>query len=316
MSAHAAAPSAAPAGLAEAERADAHLLVVRGSQLAARVQSRPRVRRTLGLRHALRLAALRGRAEWALPGPRRAAVHRAAVLLGPGAPPADVRRFARTHLVELAMQGELTWRPRDARRMPVRGLEHLEAARRGGGPTILTTVHVGTMVNAVYALAARGHTLYLAGGRRADEPPLEGAAGRWVRRQNMWTEQMGSRFVHIGGGAYAVMLALLERGELCWMNWDPPGGSLPIRFLGRTVHVRRGLASLALRTGAPVLPVFGWREGPGQATEILPPLDPSDHPDEATLNAALAATLEAAIRPRLAQAQPIFVRYLQGLGPP
>lgn len=254
----------------------------------------------LGL--AIRLAGARGRLEWALPGARRLALARAAGLAGPGTSRDEIRRLAREHLVELAIQTELSWHPRDARRMPLHGLEHLERARAGGRGAILATVHMGPMINLGHALAARGHPVYGCGWVTPDDSPLGGDGGRWWKTQMSWIEASGCRWLG-RGGTYPLLRALLERGELCWLNWDLPGHtSLPVRLLGRTVEVGRGLGRLALETGSRVVPGFTWREGNGQVGTLFASIDPAEVAGEQELNSRLAAAVEQALAPRLGQA--------------
>jgi Bacterial lipid A biosynthesis acyltransferase len=301
--------------LAAVDVPTSHLFPVREGRLRQALHARPRVRRTLGLRRAVRLARLRGRAEWRLrPGPRRAAIARARALLGPGADPGAVRALARDHLLEGTMQGELTWHPWAAARMPVRGLERLEASRAGGRGAILAGAHVGPMHNLMHALAARGHAPYVVTLRRPDRPLPPGPAGRWIRMQHLLVERAGCRWVRLGEPCtYEVLRALLERGELCWLNWDVPG-ELAVPLLGGTARVRTGIARLALETGARVVPGLAWREGDGHAADLLGALDPAVHADERALMEALVSDVEPALRTRLAQVQPFFTACLGGPG--
>jgi KDO2-lipid IV(A) lauroyltransferase len=299
--------------LATVDAPTSHLFPVRDGRLRQALHARPRVRRALGLGRAVRLARLRGRAEWRLrPGPRRAA--RAGALLRPDADPGAVRALARAHLLEETIQGELTWHPWAAARMPVRGLERLEAARAGGRGAILAGAHVGPMHNLMHALAARGHAPYVVTLRRPDRPLPPGPRGRWIRMQHLLVERAGCRWVRLGEpGTYEVLRALLERGELCWLNWDVPG-DLPVPFLGGTARVRTGIGRLALHTGAQVVPGLAWREGDGHAADLLPALDPAVHADERALMTAVVGAVEPALRPRLAQVQPYFTACLGGPG--
>jgi cytochrome P450/lauroyl/myristoyl acyltransferase len=288
--------------LAELERPFAHRLEVRDEGWLGRIHARPELHRAVPLAVAVGLARTRGRLEWLLPSARRSALARAEGLAGPRASPAEVRRLARTHLIELAIQTELSWHPRAARKMPLHGLEHLERARADGRGAILATVHMGPMLNLAHALAARGHSVYGSGGFTLDDSPLRGHHGRWWKTQMIWGEEAGWRWVG-RGGSYPLLRSLLERGELCWMNWDIPGhNSVSVRLLGRTMEVGRGLGRLALETGAHVVPGFVWREGTGQVGVLFPGVDPREVADEMELNARIAARVEEALAPRLAQA--------------
>jgi lauroyl/myristoyl acyltransferase len=124
-----------------------------------------------------------------------------------------------------------------------------------------------------------------------------------VKTQNVWIEQAGCRWVR-RGGSYEVLRALLRRGEVCWMNWDVGGHTVhPVRLLGRTIHVGGGPARLALETGACVVPAFVWREADAQVAVLFEAVDPRAVSDESELDSLVASAVEAALGPRLAQAQ-------------
>ncbi len=91
-----------------------------------------------------------------------------------------------------------------------------------------------------------------------------------------------------GGGAVAVLL-----------DQNSPVPNLPVPFFGRPAPTAAGFARLALRTGAPVLPLAIRREGRGHFVEQLPPLRPQGGTDEGAVYSCLAwcnAALEALIR--------------------
>ncbi|MFL5820364.1 MAG: hypothetical protein ACJ76S_06740 [Solirubrobacteraceae bacterium] len=304
-------PDSPTARLAEVDRPFAHLLEVRDEGWLGRLYARPELRRLVPLGVSVWLAGLRGRLEWRLSrSARTGALQRAAGMLGPGAPPREVTRLARQHLIELAIQTELSWRPWDARRMPLHGAENLDLARAGGRGAILATIHMGPMLNLAHAVVAHGHPGYASGGPTLAESPLDGTEGRWWKTQMMWVEEAGCRWVG-RGGSYELFRALLQRGELCWLNWDIPGHTtLPVRVLGRTMAIGRGLGQLALETRAKVIPGFVWREGRGQVGMLFPPIDPGEVADEGELHARMAAAVEAALGPRLAQAHRGLARNL------
>lgn len=297
--------------LAELDVPQAHRLVVLDEGLGGRLHAVPALHRAVPLRAAVALAGARGRAEWRLlPARREVALERARVLAPPGAPDEVVERLARTHLRELCVQTELSWRPWDARRMPVAGLDRLAAARAGGRGAILATIHAGPWLNLVHALQARGLRLNLSGGRRLWEPPLRGHQGRWVKTQNVWAEEAGARWVR-KPGSFEVVRELLRRGELCWMNWDALGRT-PSRFLERPVLVASGIARLALELDVPVLPALVLRRGLGQAAVLGAPVPVAPGEDPQVLTARIGERLSAAFGPHRAQAHAVLVRRLEG----
>ena len=64
----------------------------------------------------------------------------------------------------------------------------------------------------------------------------------------------------------------------------------------------RGTAQLAMCTGSPVIPAFAWREGSRQVGVLHSAIDPRDVADPHELNVRVAAAVDAALAPRLAQA--------------
>ncbi len=319
MTGHAAARHTAPpeplsgarltARLAATEQPQARRLIVERPGIVALVHGTPALHRLVPGPVAVALARARARAEWRLSASRRAEMRaRAAALAAPGSAAPDVERLARDTLREQCVQTELSWRPWAARRMPVRGIEHLDEARAAGAGTILVTVHAGPFLNLIHALAARGHRVYLSGGRSLDEPPLHGHDGLWTKTQNVWVEQAGCRWVR-RGGSYEVIEELLRRGETVWMAFDARG-DLPVPLLGRSVGVRSGIAQLACSTGATLIPAFAFSEGLGQAGLLLDPIRPSPGVGAAELTSSLARAVDEALAPRRAEGHAVLARLL------
>jgi lauroyl/myristoyl acyltransferase len=257
--------------LEELEQPKAHLVELTGQSLPIRVYGSAWFHRLLPTAVALRLAALRGRLEWFMVPRRRAE----ALALTRAIRGVESTGFARRRLIEDAMRAELQWRPSLYRRIPVEGLEHFQAARaRSGGAVILANVHVGPFLGVLHALAARGTRFYLPGGEWGTTPVRHGLRGRWIAAQNRWIEEAGSRWVPLGD-SYAVLRALLLRGEALLMAIDVPG-SVEVDLAGRSARVRSGLAALALDTGAPILPIWTLRRGYGYVGTILESIDPAD----------------------------------------
>jgi KDO2-lipid IV(A) lauroyltransferase len=70
-----------------------------------------------------------------------------------------------------------------------------------------------------------------------------------------------------------------------------------VPFFGVPASTSKGLALLALRTGAPVVPVFLRREPDGRhCMDVRPPLPAPPDEDVLTYTAAFNAAIEAAIR--------------------
>lgn len=261
--------------LSEIERPLAHLLEATNQGVLVRLYGTPAVHRLLPTPVALRLAALRGWAESRLlPGRRETARRELETLLGE---PVD-DRAAQRRIVDEAVRAELQWRPWLQRRLQIEGLEHLERARAERRGVILASAHLGPLLALVHALAARGTKIYVSGGHRLGEPGLDGRSGRWVVAQNRWVEEAGCRWVR-HPGSYVLLRELLLRGEVVWMAADAPGTTETV-LAGHPVHLASGVGRLAVETGAAVIPAFVIRQGYRQTGLMLPPLPPSDDPQE------------------------------------
>ena len=155
----------------------------------------------------------------------------------------------------------------------VEGAPSGEEVRPGQG-VLFACQHVGPQRFAFVEVAARGWRVnaamseafveraqaWLAGMRRAARgSPMEAALER-VRLLPPVEHPDGPQ----------EMVRALRRGEAVMFDVDGNTGvggraatfeeGLPLRFLGRDVHVRTGIARLAFRTGAPIVPLLArWR---------------------------------------------------------
>ena len=276
--------------LEQVERADAHLLSPTNQTLPLRLYGSKAFHRALPTPLALRLAALRGWLEWHAVARRRAeALELTEAIRGLAPSSPEAARFARRRLVEDAVLAELQWRPWLGRTIPIEGFERLARAREAGRGVIFATAHIGPFLGVVHALAARGIKVYVAGGQTGPEPEFDGRRGRWTLMQNRWVEDCGARWVHLGG-SYRLLKALLERGEVCVMTVDAPG-EIEVELAGHPARVRSGVASLALETGAPIVPGATLRRGWGQAVTLFEPVDPADFDDSVQLTHHLVDVL-------------------------
>jgi lauroyl/myristoyl acyltransferase len=279
--------------LTDVERPKAGRVQPTGQTLAVRLYGSPLLHRAVPTAVALGLGAARGWLEWRTSPRRRAeALRQTETIRRLPQGSAKTRRYARRRIVEDALQAELQWRPWLWRAMPIEGIEHLDAARaRSGGGVIVGTVHIGPILGAPHALAARGIKLYVSGGQWGGEPvAYHGRRGRWTTMQDRWMEEAGCRWVH-RGGSYRVLKALLERGEVCFTAVDVPG-TTPLEFGGRRVCVRTGVASLALEAQVPVVPTVTLRRGHRQVVVMSEPVDPSRYDNPLHLTQHLLRTLE------------------------
>jgi lauroyl/myristoyl acyltransferase len=261
----------------------AHLLRLTGQSLPVRLYGAPALHRALPTPLAVRLAAVRGHLEWYASGRRRKVATRAVrILTGASAGSPEARRLARRRVVEEAVRAELEWRPWFWRKLEPEGAEQLEIARRmRGGRLIVAAFHLGPYIALPHVVAGRGLRPYVAHPDWTSEAALHGRRGRWTLHQMRSLEEHGGRWIP-RGSSYRALVELLERGETCMFALDVPGRE-EVRLAGRVVRVRRGVATLARRTGAPIVPALAFRDR-GRATAVFfPVVDPVEFADSASL---------------------------------
>jgi Kdo2-lipid IVA lauroyltransferase/acyltransferase len=146
------------------------------------------------------------------------------------------------------------------------GLEHLEAARQRGRGVILFTGHLGAWELSSFALSAFGYPMsFLV--RRIDNPLVEQLVEKTRTR-------FGNRSIDKRAAARP-MLRALHAGEMLGILVDLNTQShegVFVDFFGIPASTTTGLASIALRTDAAVLPIFvPWDE---QRQRFLLHIDP------------------------------------------
>ena len=192
-------------------------------------------------------------------------------VLGPAAPPAEVRRRVRQVFRNYARYTvDVLCLPNMGRRelertIDVIGWEHLLRARERGKGILLVTGHIGNWEVPAALLAARGFPVNVIVEQL--EPPA------WNDRVQAIRERAGLRAVPMETGARE-MFACLRRNEVLALLMDRPlsAGGVPVRFFGRDTRVPEGVARLALRTGASVIGAVGLRRGGRFLAVVSPPL--------------------------------------------
>lgn len=187
--------------------------------------------------------------------------------------------------------------PEDIERLiECEGLEHLEAAEARGRGVILFTGHIGAWELTSFALSAMGHRVdFLA--RRIDNPRVEEIIERTRTR-------FGNRSIDKRAAARPMLRTLGAGGTLgilIDLNTHPHEGVF-VDFFGIPASTTTSLATLALRTGAAVLPVFApWDEKRGRfLLRIEPPVSikqtGEQEEDVRALTAAVTAVIEKYVR--------------------
>lgn len=199
--------------------------------------------------------------------------------------------FAKS-LMEFLVGDGLT--PNDLHRMvTLVGEEHLQWCLRQGKGTLIITAHYGNWeIAARYLTQCRGYVLNVVA-RDTDDAATTVLVNR-IR------EIGGYRVIPRGQAARPVLQAL-KRNELVALLPDQNAGDVFVPFFGRLAGTVAGPALLALRSGAPLLPVFCTRQPDNTYLfEMLPPLvvQPSDDKerDVREIMARITALIEQQIR--------------------
>jgi lauroyl/myristoyl acyltransferase len=149
----------------------------------------------------------------------------------------------------------------------VEGWEHVDAAFNVGKGVVFATGHIGNWDLAGAAFAARGKPV------SAIVETLSPA--RWNERVQRTRMAAGVKAIPLESGIRD-MLAALRKHEGLAVLVDRPlaAEGVPVTFFGRTTRVPAGAATLALRTGSPVVPAALVRdpEGAGFVAHIGPPI--------------------------------------------
>jgi KDO2-lipid IV(A) lauroyltransferase len=130
------------------------------------------------------------------------------------------------------------------------GLEHYLAARAAGRGVLILTAHLGAWELSSFYHSLMGHPMSIVI-RRLDNPLIDGLVNR-VRCLH------GNRVLHKDDFARG-LLSSMRRGEtvgiLMDTNMTPPQGVF-VDFFGLAACTGSGLARVAMKTGAAVLPGF------------------------------------------------------------
>ncbi|HKA94158.1 MAG TPA: phosphatidylinositol mannoside acyltransferase [Acidimicrobiia bacterium] len=147
------------------------------------------------------------------------------------------------------------------------GFEHVTAGVDSGKGVVLALPHVGGWDFAGAWLAAQGIPLTVV--VEPVEPPelFEWFAG--VRKA------LGMNVVQLGPDAGRAVLQALRRNEVVCLlcDRDLVGDGIHVDFFGERTRLPAGPATLALRTGAPLLPAAVYFEpGGGHHAVVMPPV--------------------------------------------
>ena len=219
----------------------------------------------------------------------------------PELPEAERRRLARRAAQHLGMTlvelPRLLTAPLDETlgRIRLDGIEHLHAAMQAHGRALVLTAHLGNweILCAAHRLTEYGLSVVV---RPLDARWLDAVAVKLRRRTGV--DVIDKR------GALRPVLEALRRGRMVGILMDQNAArreGVFVEFFGHPASTSRSLALLAVRTGAPVIPIFARRAaGTGHTVVIRPalPAPTSNDPEAAVveLTARCTAEIERAIR--------------------
>jgi KDO2-lipid IV(A) lauroyltransferase len=218
-------------------------------------------------------------------------------VLGPQADPREAARLTRAafanyarYMIDLVRLPHLETSD-FIHNVRVEGWEHVDAAYQVGKGVVFATGHIGNWDMAGAAFAARGRPV------SALVETLKPA--RWNERVQRTRTAAGVKAIPIEHGLRD-MLAALRKQEGLAVLVDRPldADGVPVTFFGRATRVPGGAATLALRTGSPVVPAALVRDprGNGYLAHIGPPILGEKGDDPSLVMQGIMSWLEGIIR--------------------
>ncbi|MBV8715797.1 MAG: lysophospholipid acyltransferase family protein [Chloroflexi bacterium] len=218
-------------------------------------------------------------------------------VLGPQADPREAARLTRAafanyarYMIDLVRLPHLDT-SEFVHNVRVEGWEHVDAAYRVGKGVVFATGHIGNWDMAGAAFAARGRPVSALVETLKPE--------RWNERVQRTRIAAGVKAIPIENGPRE-MLAALRKQEGLAVLVDRPmeADGVPVTFFGRGTRVPGGAATLALRTGSPVVPAALVRDprGNGYVALIGPPIVGERGDDVSVMMQGIMSWLEGIIR--------------------
>jgi lauroyl/myristoyl acyltransferase len=152
--------------------------------------------------------------------------------------------------------------------MSIRGLEHIDAARAAGRGVIAATPHLGSVSLVGQLLPALGYEVV--GLLEPIQPP---EVYDFFARRRM---AGGVRLMQVGPAALRELLRSLRRNAILGIvtDRDIDGSGPMVPFFDAPTRFPDGVASLSLRTGAPILIAVPVRRRDGRFDALFEPLPP------------------------------------------
>lgn len=205
--------------------------------------------------------------------------------------PASHRRLARASFQHLGMAlcdslSIARFGPVElCRRLTLDGLEHLERARRRGTGVCVMSGHLGCWEVAADVLGLYGGGFQVVA-RRLDNPWLD-------RELSRLRERFGNQLIAKRGTLRQLFQIVREGGRLGILIDQRVRAKegIVVPFFGHPAVASPVLARISLRTGAPVVPIFGYALPGGRYRVVLyPPIEPGDARPEPGEDESVALT--------------------------
>jgi KDO2-lipid IV(A) lauroyltransferase len=170
--------------------------------------------------------------------------------------------------------------------MRVEGVEHLVAAMESNRGAILALPHMGNWdLAGAWVVRHLGYKFTTVAERLKPESLFD--------RFMAYREGLGMEVLALTGSGTSVIGTLARRlreGKLICLvgDRDLSESGTPVQFFGETTRMPAGPAALAQRTGAALLPVSLWYDGPVMGARIHPPIAVPEAADSADRQAAKA----------------------------
>jgi phosphatidylinositol dimannoside acyltransferase len=246
-----------------------------------------------------------GLAAWSTPlalqlfarGYLRRATDNMRQVLGPQADPREAPRLTRAafanyarYMVDLVRLPHLGTRD-FLRTVRIEGWEHVDAAYTHGNGVVFATGHIGNWDMAGAAFVARGHPVSVL--VETLKPP------RWNERVQRTRIAVGMKAIPVENGLRE-MIATLRKHEGLAVLVDRPvlKDGVAVTFFGRSTRVPGGAATLALRTGSPVVPaaLVRQRNGTSYLVHVGAPIVGQQGDDASVVMQHVMTWLEGIIR--------------------
>lgn len=180
--------------------------------------------------------------------------------------------------------------------LSVDGYSHIEEARHAGRPVILALPHLGSWEWAALWLTAVRNLPVSAVVEPVEPPEL----ARWFVGLR---QELGMEIITLGASAGAAAAAALAENRILALlcDRDLGGSGVEVEFFGERTTLPGGPATLALRSGAALIPAVVYIGDDGSHRAVVrPPMDTARRgkirEDVARVTQALASELEELIR--------------------